>query len=86
MFVGKYATRRFASLPEEELRDMNAYLWGITSAKGSGEYCISESRRDLHQRSTDCPEAHLLAPGAFARRPIVDRISALKVPVTFVCE
>jgi cardiolipin-specific phospholipase len=42
MFISKYATRRFASLPEEELRDMNTYLWGITSAKGSGEYCISE--------------------------------------------
>lgn len=29
--------------------------------------------------------AHLLAPGAVARLPIVDRIAAVKVPVTFVC-
>jgi cardiolipin-specific phospholipase len=36
--------------------------------RGSGEFCIS----------------HLLAPGAYARMPIVDRISPLKVPVTFM--
>jgi cardiolipin-specific phospholipase len=31
-------------------------------------------------------EAHILAPGAYARIPIVDRIAAVKVPVTFLCE
>ena len=30
--------------------------------------------------------AHLLAPGAHARRPMVDRIQDIKVPVTFVCK
>jgi cardiolipin-specific phospholipase len=57
-------------LTEEETREMHDYILNITLAKGSGEYCIS----------------HILAPGAHARMPIVDRISTLKIPVTFVCE
>ncbi|OCH95973.1 alpha/beta-hydrolase [Obba rivulosa] len=70
MLVGKYSSRRFIGLSEEDTRAMNEYILNITLAKGSGEYCIS----------------HLLAPGAHARRPLVDRIAALKIPVTFVCE
>ncbi|KAJ1308604.1 hypothetical protein OPQ81_004302 [Rhizoctonia solani] len=64
--VGKYSNRRF-DLTEEEKRDMHDYIWHITRAKGSGEYCI----------------AHLLAPGAHARMPLVDRINALRMPITF---
>lgn len=30
------------------------------------------------------PLAHLLAPGAYARMPLVDRVAALKIPVAFV--
>jgi hypothetical protein len=41
----------------------------ITRAKGSSEYCIS----------------HLLAPGAFARMPMVNRVDKLKIPVLFSC-
>lgn len=41
----------------------------ITRAKGSSEYCIS----------------HLLAPGAFARMPMVNRVAKLKIPVLFSC-
>jgi cardiolipin-specific phospholipase len=48
---------------------MHDYLLNLTLMKGSGEYCIS----------------HLLAPGAHARMPLVDRIAALKIPITFVC-
>jgi len=29
--------------------------------------------------------AHILAPGAHARMPLVDRIADLKIPVTFIC-
>jgi len=48
---------------------MNDYIWHITRMRGSGEYCIS----------------HILAPGAHARLPLVDRIEKLTtVPVTFV--
>ncbi|KAI0036011.1 alpha/beta-hydrolase [Vararia minispora EC-137] len=67
MLVGRYSSRRFGSLDEEETRDIHDYLLNLTLMKGSGEYCIS----------------HLLAPGAHARLPLVDRIAALKIPVTF---
>jgi len=70
MLIGKYSSRRFQGLTEEETRDLHDYIMNITLAKGSGEYCIS----------------HLLEPGAYARMPMVDRIAAVKVPVTFVCE
>ncbi|KAJ4472232.1 alpha/beta-hydrolase [Lentinula aciculospora] len=68
--VGKYSSRRFSGLSEEETRDMHDYILNITVAKGSGEYCIS----------------HILAPGAHARMPLVDRIAGLHkdIPVTFV--
>ncbi|KAJ7499167.1 alpha/beta-hydrolase [Mycena latifolia] len=68
MLIGKYSSRRFSGLTEEETRDLHDYILNITLAKGSGEYCIS----------------HILAPGAHARMPLVDRIAALKIPVTFV--
>ncbi|KAK7061510.1 Alpha/Beta hydrolase protein [Favolaschia claudopus] len=68
MLIGKYSARRFSVLSEEETRDLHDYLMHITLAKGSGEYSIS----------------HVLAPGAHAHMPLVDRISALKIPVTFV--
>jgi cardiolipin-specific phospholipase len=68
MLVGKYSSRRFTGLSEEDTRDLHDYILNITLAKGSGEYCIS----------------HILAPGAHARMPLVDRIAALKIPVTFV--
>jgi cardiolipin-specific phospholipase len=68
--VGKYASRRFAALPEADIRDMHSYIWTISRAKGSGEYAIT----------------HLLAPGAHARLPIVNRIHKVQVPVAFLCE
>ena len=70
LVVGKYSSRRFSGLSAEETRDMHDYILHITLAKGSGEYCIS----------------HILAPGAHARLPLVDRIGALPswMPVTFV--
>ncbi|KAH9077398.1 alpha/beta-hydrolase [Lactarius deliciosus] len=68
MLVGKYSSRRFGALNEDEMRDMHDYIMNITLAKGSGEYCIS----------------HILAPGAYARMPLVDRVSALKMPISFV--
>ena len=70
MLVGKYSSRRFIGLSQDDTRAMHDYIVNLVLAKGSGEYCVS----------------HLLAPGAHARRPLVDRIHALKVPITFVCE
>ena len=60
----------------------------ITLAKGSGEYCICESILSSvlsFDLTPMCLVAHILAPGAHARMPLVDRISPLKIPVTFVC-
>ncbi|WWC73433.1 uncharacterized protein I206_107401 [Kwoniella pini CBS 10737] len=68
LWVGKYSSRRFAAQSEEDVRDLHSYIYGTSIMKGSGEYCIS----------------HILAPGAYARIPIIDRINRLKVPVTFM--
>ncbi|KAJ7638540.1 alpha/beta-hydrolase [Roridomyces roridus] len=68
LLIGKYSSRRFSGLTEEETRNMHDYILNITLAKGSGEYCIS----------------HILSPGAIARMPLVDRVAALKIPVTFI--
>ncbi|KAF9452215.1 alpha/beta-hydrolase, partial [Macrolepiota fuliginosa MF-IS2] len=40
MLIGKYSTRRFSGLSEDETKDMHDYIMNITLAKGSGEYCI----------------------------------------------
>ncbi|EST06856.1 hypothetical protein PSEUBRA_003856 [Kalmanozyma brasiliensis GHG001] len=68
MFAGRYTSRRFGALPEDELRSLHAYCQSIFLSKGSGEYCL----------------AHILAPGAYARRPMVDRIERLKMPMSFL--
>lgn len=68
MLVGTYSKRRFSAQSPEDIRDLHAYIWSTSVLKGSGEFCIS----------------HILAPGAYARMPIVDRIGALRIPVTFM--
>ncbi|KAG8880509.1 hypothetical protein FRB97_000744 [Tulasnella sp. 331] len=68
MLVARYSNWRLKALPDEDARSMNDYIYHITRAKGSGEYCIS----------------HILAPGAHARLPLVDRVDKLTVPTTFV--
>lgn len=40
MLVGKYSSRRFIGLSEEDTRAMHEYIVNITLSKGSGEYCI----------------------------------------------
>ena len=90
ILVGKYASRRFSGFTEEETREMHDYILNITLAKGSGEYCICEW---LHSFSGvrsaddhDSSAAHILAPGAHARLPLVDRVAGLKIPITFACK
>lgn len=68
MMAGRYTSRRFGALPDDELRSLHAYCQSIFLSKGSGEYCL----------------AHILAPGAYARRPMVDRIEQLKMPMSFL--
>lgn len=68
LLVGKYSSRRFASQDPADIRDLHSYIYATSILKGSGEFCIS----------------HILAPGAYARMPIVDRIHKLRMPVTFL--
>ena len=42
MLIGKYSSRRFIGLSDEDTRAMHDYIMNITLAKGSGEYCICE--------------------------------------------
>jgi cardiolipin-specific phospholipase len=70
LLVGRYTSRRFGTLPDDELRSVHAYCHAIFSSRGSSEYCL----------------AHLLAPGAYARLPMVARITGLPstLPVSFI--
>lgn len=65
---------------------MHEYITNITLAKGSGEYCICQSHRFvLLGVILRVSPAHILAPGAHARMPLVDRIAALRIPISFIC-
>jgi len=66
--ISRYAARRFATFPTETQQELFTYLYQISKDRGSGEYCL----------------AHLLAPGAHARWPLIDRIGALKQPISFI--
>ncbi|KAK9695817.1 hypothetical protein K7432_012771 [Basidiobolus ranarum] len=66
--VGGYVNRRFAFLDKEDQDDLKDYLYHISSMSGSGEYALGT----------------ILKPGAFARKPLIDRLHELKVPTTFL--
>ncbi|KAF9350148.1 hypothetical protein BGX26_011630 [Mortierella sp. AD094] len=66
--VASYTSRRFAHLEEDEQRDLNNYIYHISSKSGSGEYAMST----------------ILAPGAFARWPLMDRLRDIKIPTVFL--
>lgn len=68
MLVTQYTARRFAAMNDEDKKTLHDYLYCITTEKGSGEFALS----------------HLLAPGAYARIPLIRRIDKLKVPTTFI--
>ena len=57
-FVSGWTSRRFNHLPPEEAQALHDYAFSIFKQKGSGEYAL----------------AYILAPGAYARRPVIDRI------------
>jgi cardiolipin-specific phospholipase len=52
LLVGKYSSRRFVGLTEEETREMHDYILNITLAKGSGEYSICKSPQIWSSSST----------------------------------
>jgi len=68
MMVSRYSARRFSNFDQEQRYELHDYLWHVLAEKGSGEFGIT----------------HLLAPGAFARFPLCDRMNGLKMPVSFV--
>ena len=68
LLVSQYTTRRFAAMEPEELAEVHDYTYNVSRASGSGEYSLT----------------HLLAPGAFARSPLVRRVSPLKIPTTWI--
>ncbi|KAH8681225.1 Alpha/Beta hydrolase protein [Xylariales sp. PMI_506] len=57
-FVSGWTTRRFNHLPEDEAKTLHEYSYSLFRQRGSGEYVLP----------------YLLAPGAHARRPAINRI------------
>jgi cardiolipin-specific phospholipase len=56
--VSGWTSRRFSHLPANEAKALHDYSYSIFSQRGSGEYAL----------------AYILAPGAFARSPLIRRI------------
>lgn len=62
-FASGWTQRRFGNLPtDEEQQAMHNYAYQIFRLRGSGEYAL----------------AYLLAPGAYARRPLMERVKMLQ--------
>jgi cardiolipin-specific phospholipase len=59
--VSGWTSRRFNQLPPDESQALHNYAYSLFRQRGSGEYAL----------------AYILAPGAFARRPIIWRVQDL---------
>ncbi|KAH8884774.1 alpha/beta-hydrolase [Thozetella sp. PMI_491] len=57
-FVSGWTSRRFNHLPQEEAQALHTYSYSLFRQKGSGEYALP----------------YILAPGAYARNPLINRI------------
>ena len=57
-FVSGWTSRRFSHLPPNEAQALHTYAYSLFRQRGSGEYAL----------------AYILAPGAFARSPLIRRI------------
>ncbi|EXJ69590.1 uncharacterized protein A1O5_07626 [Cladophialophora psammophila CBS 110553] len=65
--VSGWTSRRFSHLPSEEALALHDYSYSLFRLRGSGEYAL----------------AYILAPGAFARSPLIRRIGAVgRQPLT----
>ncbi|KAI9696249.1 MAG: hypothetical protein M1836_005802 [Candelina mexicana] len=60
-FVSGWTSRRFSHLPPEEAQALHNYAYSLFRQRGSGEYAL----------------AYILAPGAFARSPLIRRIQGV---------
>lgn len=59
--VSGWTSRRFSHLPPEEAVALHDYSYSLFRLRGSGEYAL----------------AYILAPGAFARSPLIRRVGGL---------
>ncbi|OCK99761.1 alpha/beta-hydrolase [Cenococcum geophilum 1.58] len=59
--VSGWTSRRFSHLPSEEAQALHNYSYSLFRQRGSGEYAL----------------AYILAPGAFARSPLIRRIQGV---------
>lgn len=59
--VSGWTSRRFAHLPDEEAKALHDYSYSLFRQRGSSEYAL----------------AYILAPGAFARNPLIRRIQGV---------
>lgn len=59
--VSGWTSRRFSHLPPEEALALHDYSYSLFKLRGSGEYAL----------------AYILAPGAFARSPLIRRIAGV---------
>lgn len=60
-FVSGWTSRRFSHLPADESDALHQYAYSLFRQRGSGEYAL----------------AYILAPGAFARSPLIRRIQGV---------
>lgn len=60
-FVSGWTSRRFSHLPADESEALHTYAYTLFRQRGSGEYAL----------------AYILAPGAFARSPLIRRIGGV---------
>ncbi|CAF9909622.1 MAG: hypothetical protein ALECFALPRED_005856 [Alectoria fallacina] len=60
-FVSGWTSRRFSHLGTEEAQALHNYAYSLFKQRGSGEYAL----------------AYILAPGAFARSPLIRRIQGV---------
>ncbi|KAJ8104278.1 Alpha/Beta hydrolase protein [Lipomyces tetrasporus] len=66
--VSLWTSHRFSTLPTDEANALHQYVLGLFTSRGSGEYAITR----------------LLAPGAYARIALLDRINELKIPTLWM--
>lgn len=59
--VSGWTSRRFNHLPEQEAQALHDYSYSLFRQRGSGEYAL----------------AYVLAPGAFARSPLIRRVQGV---------
>ena len=59
--VSGWTSRRFSHLPHDEAQALHDYAYSLFRLRGSGEYAL----------------AYILAPGAFARSPLIRRIGGV---------